>query len=131
VAGGYDVRFHLLRDTDGDGLEDRVAGGLTGVVQKADIDESLPLSVSLMPTGIDKLLSWKELRGLMTYLLSDPSTSPQCPSSRGLADNEYPLFARSFWLFRNSTLLAMPGILAIAAYLHILLRTRVGTCDYF
>lgn len=24
VAGGYDGRFHLLRDTDGDGLEDRV-----------------------------------------------------------------------------------------------------------
>lgn len=23
-AGGYDGRFHLLRDTDGDGLEDRV-----------------------------------------------------------------------------------------------------------
>ena len=23
-AGGYDGRFHLLRDTDGDGLEDKV-----------------------------------------------------------------------------------------------------------
>ena len=41
------------------------------MVRKADIDEFVPLPVSLMPVGIEKLLSPMEIRDLMGYLLSD------------------------------------------------------------
>jgi putative heme-binding domain-containing protein len=46
-------------------------GGATRMVRKTDIDELIPLSVSLMPAGIEKLLSPMEIRDLMGYLLSD------------------------------------------------------------
>ena len=48
-------------------------GGTVRVVRKADVEEIVPLSVSLMPVGIEKLLSAEEMRDLMTYLLVRPS----------------------------------------------------------
>jgi len=46
-------------------------GGATRVVRKAEIDELVPLSVSLMPMGIEKLLSPIEFRDLMAYLFAE------------------------------------------------------------
>jgi putative heme-binding domain-containing protein len=46
-------------------------GGATRVVRKGEIDELVPLPVSVMPAGIEKLLSPTEIRDLMGYLLSD------------------------------------------------------------
>lgn len=45
-------------------------GGATRTLRKADIDELAPLAVSLMPVGIEKLLTPTEVRDLMAYLLS-------------------------------------------------------------
>lgn len=44
-------------------------------IKKSDIDEINPLKVSLMPAGIEKLLSKDEIRDLMTYLLTEPPTA--------------------------------------------------------
>ena len=44
------------------------------IIKKSDIEEINPLKVSLMPVGIEKLLSKDEIRDLMTYLLTEPTT---------------------------------------------------------
>ncbi len=46
-------------------------GGTVAKLRKSDIARTEPMTVSLMPAGIDKTLSAAELRDLMTYLLTD------------------------------------------------------------
>jgi putative heme-binding domain-containing protein len=51
-----------------------LAGGNVTKVGKEKIAKTEPMSLSLMPAGLDKALSKEELRDLMTYLLtSDPA----------------------------------------------------------
>ena len=50
-------------------------------LKKADISRTEPMTVSLMPPGLDKALSKEQLRDLMTYLLTEP-THPSTPSSK-------------------------------------------------
>ena len=49
-------------------------GGAVAKLRKADISQTEPMTVSLMPAGLDKALSAEELRDLMTYLLTPPPT---------------------------------------------------------
>ncbi len=44
-------------------------GGAVAKLKKIEIIETKPMTVSLMPAGLDKALTAKELRDLMTYLL--------------------------------------------------------------
>ena len=46
-------------------------GGAVAKLKKADILKTEPMTVSLMPAGLDKLLTATELRDLMTYLLTE------------------------------------------------------------
>ena len=47
-------------------------GGAVLKLKKMDIAKTEPMPVSLMPPGLDKLLTREELRDLMTYLLTSP-----------------------------------------------------------
>ena len=47
-------------------------GGAVARIKKSEIKTVEPMSVSLMPTGLDKALTKEELRDLMTYLLTEP-----------------------------------------------------------
>ena len=47
-------------------------------IQKAEMDQIVPMGASLMPAGIEKRLSKTEMRDLMTYLLSEPP-KPKTP----------------------------------------------------
>jgi len=47
-------------------------GGEVVKLAKAEIEEIAPMSESIMPAGIEKLLTRDELRDLMTYLLTEP-----------------------------------------------------------
>ncbi|HEY6168821.1 MAG TPA: c-type cytochrome [Verrucomicrobiae bacterium] len=47
------------------------AGGKVAKLKKADIVKVEPMTVSLMPEGLDKALTATELRDLMTYLLTE------------------------------------------------------------
>lgn len=49
-------------------------GGAIAKLNKANIAKSEPMTVSLMPAGLDKTLTQEELRDLMTYLLTAPAT---------------------------------------------------------
>ena len=49
-------------------------GGAIAKLKKADISKTEPMTVSLMPAGLDKALSKEELRDLMTYLLTEPAS---------------------------------------------------------
>ncbi len=48
-------------------------GGAVAKLRKSDIVKTEPLPISLMPAGLDKLLTKEELRDLMTYLLRENS----------------------------------------------------------
>jgi putative heme-binding domain-containing protein len=49
------------------------AGGKVAKLKKPDIVKVEPMTLSLMPEGIDRALTPAELRDLMTYLLTEPS----------------------------------------------------------
>ena len=56
-------------------------------LKKADIEETAPMSISFMPSGIDKLLSPEELRDVITFLMTDeprpaPARKPAAPAAR-------------------------------------------------
>jgi putative heme-binding domain-containing protein len=51
------------------------AGGIIAKLRKADIQRAEPMTVSLMPGGLQQGLSPTELRDLMTYLLTTPTTT--------------------------------------------------------
>ena len=44
-------------------------GGVVAKIKKTDIAKTAPMTLSLMPEGLDKALNAEELRDLMTYLL--------------------------------------------------------------
>jgi hypothetical protein len=48
-------------------------GGQVARLKKSDIARLEPMPQSLMPAGLDKLLTREELRDLMTYLLTEKS----------------------------------------------------------
>ena len=56
-----------------DELQIAQPGGAVAKIRKSDIRKIEPMSVSLMPTGLDKALTAEELRDLMTYLLTEPA----------------------------------------------------------
>ena len=49
-------------------------GGAVARLKKSAITKSEPMTISLMPAGIDKVLTPDELRDLMAYLLTAPTT---------------------------------------------------------
>lgn len=60
-----------------DELQIAQPGGAVSKLKKADIQSAEPMSVSLMPAGLEKALSKEELRDLMFYLLTEsPSAKP-------------------------------------------------------
>ena len=64
-AGGYDGRFHLLQDTDGDGLEDKVE------TFWSQSGPNYPLGMVVKDSNPCAMLTPEELRDLMTYLLTE------------------------------------------------------------
>ena len=50
-------------------------GGAVAKLKKSDIAKTEPMTVSLMPPGLEKNLSATELRDLMTFLLTTPGTT--------------------------------------------------------
>ena len=46
-------------------------GGTVAKLTKSDIAKTEPMTISLMPAGLDKTLTAEELRDLMTYLLKE------------------------------------------------------------
>ncbi len=50
-------------------------GGAVAKLKKSDIAKTEPMTVSLMPPGLEKNLSATELRDLMTFLLTTPVTT--------------------------------------------------------
>ena len=63
-----------LAETD-DELQIAQPGGAVAKLKKSDIAKTEPMSVSLMPAGLDKALTAEELRDLMTYLLTEPASA--------------------------------------------------------
>jgi len=59
-----------LAETE-DELQIAQPGGVVAKLKKADISKTEPMTVSLMPAGLDKVLTPEELRDLMTYLLTE------------------------------------------------------------
>ncbi len=59
-----------------DELQIAQPGGVVAKLKKSDIARTEPMTVSLMPTGLDKALSADELRDLMTYLLLENAPAP-------------------------------------------------------
>ncbi len=55
-------------------------GGAVAKLKKSDIAKTEPMSVSLMPAGLEKNLSTTELRDLMTFLLTTPAASGTSPA---------------------------------------------------
>ena len=53
-------------------------GGQIAKLKKADIAKTEALPVSLMPAGLDKILTKSEIRNLMTYLLLTKPDEPKC-----------------------------------------------------
>lgn len=53
-------------------LEIAQVGGRVTKLKKSQILKTEPMSISMMPEGLDKALTPEELRDLMTYLLIDP-----------------------------------------------------------
>lgn len=47
-------------------------GGAVAKLKKSAIIKTEPMTVSLMPPGLDKALTADELRDLMTYFLTEP-----------------------------------------------------------
>lgn len=52
-------------------------GGAVAKLKKSDIARTEPMTVSLMPAGLDKALTASELRDLMAYLLTIPATNTE------------------------------------------------------
>ncbi|MDB6068906.1 MAG: hypothetical protein JWL81_77 [Verrucomicrobiales bacterium] len=71
LRDGTSVTGTRLRDTPEE-LDIAQPGGAVNHVRKDQILKSEPLTVSLMPPGLDKLLTPAERKDLMTYLLSRP-----------------------------------------------------------
>ncbi|MBC8094763.1 MAG: c-type cytochrome, partial [Akkermansiaceae bacterium] len=66
-----------------DELEIAQVGGTVTKLKKSQIIETEPMSISLMPEGLDKALTAVELRDLMTYLLTEAtSKKPASPSAK-------------------------------------------------
>ncbi len=61
-----------LAETDAE-LQIAQPGGTVAKLAKSAITKTEPMSVSLMPAGLDKALTPAELRDLMTYLLTEPT----------------------------------------------------------
>ena len=64
-----------IAETDAE-LQIAQPGGAIAKLNKANIAKSEPMTISLMPAGLDKALTKEELRDLMTYLLTEP-TAPK------------------------------------------------------
>jgi len=60
-------------------------GGAVAKIKKSDITKTEPMSVSLMPLGLDKALTKEELRDLMTYLLTEEVAPAGKPAPQGAA----------------------------------------------
>ena len=65
-----------LAETDAE-LQIAQPGGAVARLQKTGIAKTEPMTVSLMPAGLDKVLSKEELRDLMTYLLTEAPADAQ------------------------------------------------------
>jgi putative heme-binding domain-containing protein len=54
-----------------DELQIAQPGGVVSKLKKSDLARTEPMTMSLMPAGLDKALTPEELRDLMTYLLTE------------------------------------------------------------
>ena len=68
---GDDVTGTRLAETANE-LQIAQAGGMVAKLKKSNIVKVEPMTLSLMPTGLDKALTPAELRDLLTYLLTEP-----------------------------------------------------------
>jgi putative heme-binding domain-containing protein len=57
-------------------------GGAVARLKKSEIAKTEPMTVSLMPPGLDKTLTAEELRDLMTYLLTESPAASQTSSAK-------------------------------------------------
>jgi putative heme-binding domain-containing protein len=81
-AAGYGVTLHngsavigaRLSETPEE-LQIAQPGGAVARLKKSDIARTDPMTASLMPPGLDKLLTATELRDLMTYLLTERASA--------------------------------------------------------
>jgi putative heme-binding domain-containing protein len=55
-------------------------GGVVAKLKKSDIAKTEPMTVSLMPAGLEKNLSTTELRDLMTFLLTNTAAGGTQPT---------------------------------------------------
>ncbi|MBP7948531.1 MAG: c-type cytochrome [Verrucomicrobiales bacterium] len=81
LKDGTTVTGTRVQDASGE-LHIAQPGGVVAKLQKSEILQAEPLPVSLMPPGLDKILTVEELRDLMTYLLSE---NPEQPPGNGAA----------------------------------------------
>ena len=61
-----------LAETDEE-LQIAQPGGAVAKLKRSAIAKTEPMAVSLMPAGLDKMLTTEELRDLMTFLLTEPA----------------------------------------------------------
>jgi putative heme-binding domain-containing protein len=64
-----------------DELQIAQPGGAVLKLHKSEIAKTEPMPASLMPTGLDKILTVDELRDLMTYLLTESAVPPAAVKS--------------------------------------------------
>lgn len=67
-SGGMVIGTRLAETEDE--LHIAQPGGAVAKLRKVEIQSTVPMTVSLMPVGLDKALTTEELRDLMTYLLT-------------------------------------------------------------
>jgi putative heme-binding domain-containing protein len=70
MKDGSGVVGTRLAETD-DELQIAQPGGAVAKLKRPEIVKIEPMTVSLMPVGLDKALTREELRDLMTYLLTE------------------------------------------------------------
>jgi len=71
LRDGTSVVGTRLAETEAE-LQIAQPGGAVAKLKKSEINKTEPMTVSLMPVGLDKAHTPEELRDLMTFLLTDP-----------------------------------------------------------
>lgn len=82
MKGGTQFSGTRLGETETE-LQIAQPGGEVATLKKANITRTVPMSISLMPEGLDKAMTPIELRDLMTFLLTEkpPATSTVKPDA--------------------------------------------------
>ncbi len=81
LKNGEDITGTRFAET-ADELQIAQPGGAVAKLRKLEITKTAPMTVSLMPQGLDKALTPIELRDLMTYLLTESASTNQPAKSK-------------------------------------------------